>query len=591
MHLRRGVARGGSDAAPFALPRRGWTSPGPAAENRLVRHDERHDAQSTYRTTRCAKHVRERRHEMKETLTRRHFLGITGAAAMSTLPGCGKSGSGTEPASTAKPASTAQSAPPPAASAGAPATTLTIAQVTDPTPHVIMQLNATNYSWKRQVFDFLTSLDASGTPHPMIAKSWTVSDDLRTYKIALRDDVVFHSGRPMTADDVAFSLRFARSDEAASQMKRVAALIDDISASGSELTLRLSAPTNQVFALFEITPIIDKESSADLLAGKKVNGTGPFMWESWDPGASFKLKRNPKYWDHSKESPEHVDVLVLGKAEALIAAARSKRSQITMGLSPLNAATLGGTAGLRVEAKGDLEAYVLGMDCSKHPFDKVEARQAIAFSIDRKRILSQVFKGYGTATSLWWPSSTPGWSPEVSDHYAYDPAVAKQKVKAAGLAGLEVPITVNGGDLVNQAILQIVLYDLQQAGLRPKANVIEATDFNVRNPKGTLGEMFLHKTGFGAFSSPSICAASTAHLKPNGGTHFDTPQYEKLIEAAVTADASGIAAANAALGKYLVEQAPEIVTVLSQSPIVVDDSVKGLTEDILGHLVLSGVSV
>ncbi len=85
----------------------------------------------------------------------------------------------------------------------------------------------------------------------------------------------------------------------------------------------------------------------------------------------------------------------------------------------------------------------------------------------------------------------------------------------------------------------------------------------------------MHTTGFGSLS-PVACVTATAHLKPNGGTHFSSPEYTRLIKAASTAGEDTRAAANAALGSYLVEQAFNLPLVIAPPPMVVDSEVRDL---------------
>src|SRR5262245_11551993 len=58
------------------------------------------------------------------------------------------------------------------------------------------------------VSDTLVSLDYDlKTIHPLLAKSWTISEDGKTYTFKLRDDVTFCSGKKFTADDVVYSIQ------------------------------------------------------------------------------------------------------------------------------------------------------------------------------------------------------------------------------------------------------------------------------------------------------------------------------------------------------------------------------------------------
>src|SRR5439155_1524022 len=63
-------------------------------------------------------------------------------------------------------------------------------------------------SWglEQMLFNTLVAYDAGTTIVPELAESWTLSPDGRHVSFALRHDVVFSTGRPMTAADVKYSL-------------------------------------------------------------------------------------------------------------------------------------------------------------------------------------------------------------------------------------------------------------------------------------------------------------------------------------------------------------------------------------------------
>ena len=59
------------------------------------------------------------------------------------------------------------------------------------------------------LYDSLVELDPEQltTVRPALAKSWDISPDGKTLTFHLRDDVKFHSGNPLTAADVVWSMR------------------------------------------------------------------------------------------------------------------------------------------------------------------------------------------------------------------------------------------------------------------------------------------------------------------------------------------------------------------------------------------------
>ncbi|MBW8728411.1 MAG: ABC transporter substrate-binding protein, partial [Inquilinus limosus] len=100
-----------------------------------------------------------------------------------------------------------------AARAGTPPDTLVEAWVIDDLvsldPAEIFEASSTEYL--AQVYDRLIGYDQKDASKlvPLLAESWTVSDDARTYTFRIRDGVTFHSGNPLTARDAAWSLQRA----------------------------------------------------------------------------------------------------------------------------------------------------------------------------------------------------------------------------------------------------------------------------------------------------------------------------------------------------------------------------------------------
>ncbi|KRC65827.1 hypothetical protein ASE12_14315 [Aeromicrobium sp. Root236] len=485
-------------------------------------------------------------------MSRRSFLVLSAAATAVLASGCATSSDGGSSRST----------------------TMTLAQPGEPNFGAAMQAFAGNSLWEHLVFDYLTELDENHEPQPLVAKSWKQSDDLRTLTLTLRDDVVFHSGRPLTSADVKYSLEQAAIPENLSQLAGVAQSIASMRPTDDHgLVITLKQPSNRLFELFEITPMVDKETYKQAAAGKLVVGTGPFSWVNYRAGNALKLKKNPKYWGGESELTS-VTILIIKQSQALIASARSGRTQLTDGLTPLDADTIGSNGKLRVESVGGVQCYVVGLDASTKPFNDIKARQAVAKALDRGRIAKQVYKNSASPTNLWWPKNTPGWDQKTNTTWTYDPDAARAELDALGLVGTSIPVTVNSSDLIALAIFDIVRNNLEAAGLKVKPQILEGAAFVERNVAGKLGTCFVHATGFGSLS-PVACASATAHLKPDGGTHFTSPKYLQLIAAAGAADKDHVAAANAALGQYLVDQAFNLPLVMSPPPLVVSKEVEG----------------
>ncbi|HEX6596747.1 MAG TPA: ABC transporter substrate-binding protein, partial [Acidimicrobiales bacterium] len=168
------------------------------------------------------------------------------------------------------------------------------------------------------MFNGLVGLDNQGQPVPELAASWTVEQNGAVYRFTLRDNVRFHDGRPLTADDVVFTfnnalLRF-HSRTAASMN---AAQVKVESPDPRTVVFTFSAPYAPLLQQLNVTeaPIIPKhvyEGCSDIStvpgcpANRAPVGTGPFKFVSADAN-EIRLARNDTYF---REGLPYLDGIV-----------------------------------------------------------------------------------------------------------------------------------------------------------------------------------------------------------------------------------------------------------------------------------------
>ena len=59
----------------------------------------------------------------------------------------------------------------------------------------------------RNVFDALTRIEADGSVTPLLAVSWSASEDTKTWEFTIRTNAKFHDGQPITADDIVWNYK------------------------------------------------------------------------------------------------------------------------------------------------------------------------------------------------------------------------------------------------------------------------------------------------------------------------------------------------------------------------------------------------
>jgi peptide/nickel transport system substrate-binding protein len=428
--------------------------------------------------------------------------------------------------------------------------TLTVAQSSDAQPNNLQAGRAGNFLWAANVFENLTRVDDDGAPQPLLATEWEVADDGLSMDLTVRDDVTFHSGRPMTAEDVKFSIEYTATS--ASQVAYLAKKISGIEVtSDNELTLTFAEPIPNIFDLFEYMFIVDSESVAGLADGSAVIGTGPFLFESWSPGSEITLTRNDDYWGESAYL-DGIEIAVITDSTAMLNAVRSDRVQVAFGMNAQDVKTVGSSGGFDVVTVSG-SVYPLGVDVEAPPFDNPDVRQAVQIAIDRERIGEQVFGDSATPTNLFWDGASKAYPEDLKNAYPYDPELAAQMIEDAGATGTAVEISVISIPN-NTSVAEIVRNNLEEAGLAPTINVVETQAFGDQQIAGELGAMFMPLHGLNGLSPVTLMEVLPS-LREGNASHFWTDEYAQLREDLATATEDDYADALEALSAYIVDEA------------------------------------
>ena len=150
--------------------------------------------------------------------------------------------------------------------------------------------------------DTLVALDWDGrTPIPYLAKSWTISEDGRTYTFKLRDDVSFCSGKKFTAEDVVYSFKRLKDPAIKGPFAWRAGNIKELRAPDPyTVEYELEEPFSELLLqLTMFTNVIHNKESVEALGKdygiKGADGTGPWCFDHWQPRTEIVLKRHDAY--------------------------------------------------------------------------------------------------------------------------------------------------------------------------------------------------------------------------------------------------------------------------------------------------------
>ena len=378
-------------------------------------------------------------------------------------------------------------------------------------------------------YDTLTRYDANLKPQPMLAESWDTSD-YKTIKLSLRKNVQFHNGRELTADDIKYNLLRVRDPKVgASQQAAQSAWFTDIQTPDRyTVILKSDKARLGLFDFFEFFRIGDQATLEGTEAKTKAVGTGPFVWTEWTQGQQIRLTRNPNYWQPGKPYLNEYVVHIIPDAQALV-------TQLEAGVIDMAAPSLRDADRLDKSGKFNVPILDLGgqtvfnVNTTLGPTSNKQFRQALAYSVDRRRYVDLATFGKARPYSLPWASNSPAYEAPKENFYAFNLDKAAALVKDSGIQNPEIDIQYQAtGDAT---LPQIVQADLQQIGVKVNLKPLELGAWLAAAMNLTYNGLSLNGNGYSNLGLPSSMFELGAGLSPaKNFAGFTNPEYSQLIE-------------------------------------------------------------
>lgn len=325
------------------------------------------------------------------------------------------------------------------------------------------------------LYSRLVRQDMNGMPSPELATKWQASADAKQWTFELREDVKFHDGSDLTAEDVKYTLERIKDPKIDSPVAAVLGVIDSVTVVNShKLVINLSAPHADLpLLLMDYRVRMIPENSGDDIAKTGI-GSGPFMLDELDPEGTTVLKAFPGYWE-GKPASDYVEVIGIADAQARVQALQAGQLDFEDSVISQQMALFADKSQFQSQsiATGEWRALVFRTDTA--PFDDARVRHALRKIVDRQEMMTLVSGPQGGTQAC----DTPVWS---GDQYRADINCpqdiegAKKLLKEAGYGdGLE--ISIYAADNEPEWIRMIEVYQQQAAKAGVKVNLeIAASD-------------------------------------------------------------------------------------------------------------------
>ncbi|NYD36444.1 ABC transporter substrate-binding protein [Actinomycetospora corticicola] len=355
--------------------------------------------------------------------TRRRFLQIgTALAGSAALAAC-SSGPAAPAVGTPRPGGTLR-----AAFAGSGAT-----ETLDPhTQNLYAEL-----ARAKMLYDKLAEYGSDLSVVPRLAERFEPSADQTRWRVPLRA-ARFHDGRPVRAADVLASYARilgptpgmrGRSGLATLDLPNCRA-IDD-----RTVEFALKAPYAEFpNATAALGTAIVPEGATDF--DRAPVGSGPFRFESFEPGRRFRVVRNPEYWEGAPLL-DAVELLVSNDEAARVNALLGRQVEYAHDLSPTTAAGYADRVVVTRLPRSSMQSLAMKVD--RPPFDRPEVRQAMYAMVDREEMVRTLLAGSGTVGNDLYGKGFRYYADDIPQR-TYDPDRARALVRAAGLEGVRIPL-------------------------------------------------------------------------------------------------------------------------------------------------------
>lgn len=326
---------------------------------------------------------------------------------------------------------------------------------------------------------------------PALARSWTISEDGRSYTFTLRDGVTFHNGDPLTAEAVKWSW-----ERKSGQEGWLCARFFNGQAGGLKVeAVEAPDPKTVVFRLAEpsglfLTQLANVQCGMLVTSPKSVGadgtwtpiGTGPFKFGSWKHGDQMVLERYDGYVPSSEPGSGfagarqvYVDALryqIIPDADAAAAALKTGAIDIIPQLDTIKIDELK-AAGMKVMAAPGLNWSALLIQTEDPLLSNPKLRRALAQAIDIAQITEVRTNGLAKPNPSGVAESMRAFSADFLDWPKYDPAAAATLAKQAGYKGEPIRLQTNRryvGMYDNAVMIQAML---SAAGFNVQLEVLD----------------------------------------------------------------------------------------------------------------------
>lgn len=438
------------------------------------------------------------------------------------------------------------------------------------------------------LFDPLYDVEKGEIVYNGLAKSMEHTEDFLTYTLKLRDDVKWHDGKDVTAEDMIFTMDSIL-DEKQNAKGKSALTMDDKAIEYNKVddyTIEFKLPqVNMSFVqnLAGIKPIPKHifegaENIAESPANSEPIGNGSFKFKEHKTGELYQVEKNKDYYG-DKALLDGIAYRVIPDANAsLVALENGEISAYYIKSNEVDKFKNNDNLELVTFSEGMVNNLFFRVSNEKVNDKKV--RQAISYAIDKDKIINGVYQGTEYATPAYSPfaQETQFYTEEV-EQFKYNPEKAKELLKEAGVENLKLRMMYNSGSPAQEKECLLIQEMLKEVGIEIELLPMERGTFieKLLNPDNMDFEIATNGYVMGDNPDEYGVMFSTGNAENFSG--YSNPKVDELFKNAKTEkDEAKRGEMYKEIQQIIVEDAVQYPTAYVKSIVAVNKEFKNLEE-------------
>ncbi len=351
---------------------------------------------------------------------------------------------------------------------GKPNQSLSLAYDPDKTLNPYSCANYTNRLLFSLLYQSLFTVDQDYVVEPQLCKSYSISQDMKTYVFYL-EQATFADGSALTVSDVVASLQAARTSPVYSgRLKQV----DSVYAtSDGGVCIQLATAYENLPLLLDI-PIVRAEQ-VDMAYPE---GTGPYGLEY--SAGSYRLRLRTNWWCAAT-------LPLTAQTITLVEAQTAKEIRDVFERENVGVVCANPASDAYVDFRNNYELWdcengvflYLGCRAKSAVFSNETVRAALTHAIDRDTLVREYYRTFAMAATLPASPNSPYYNKTLAAQYGFDADLFRAALEQEGLSGSSITLLVNQDDGRRVKVAQAIKKMLEDCSLVVTVKAVSGSEY------------------------------------------------------------------------------------------------------------------